>query len=354
MAIATSYNITNTSSAREDLSNQLKRVQPHETPMYSTLPQSAAPRAMLTEWQADDLGNPVYASPERDGADLSFDGDFTNEIANRIRLGNRIQKFQRQASVSPLAELIDTAGPDSSLLAASKARVLLQLKTDIEAAIGSTQTQAADNGTIGDLMEGIFAWTNPDSTSGAFSTSAKQAYRSIGAGLAQDGTAASSRFDATTNGAITEANFRNLIQTVYEGGGKSGSYKLFAGPTLMSSLTDFSRAVGAVGSGDNANAFNVNAGDGTIRLSVVKLITDFGEVDVLSSLFLNRTSGAGLAAAGRNAGVLIPNDDTVSLKIMEPINVVDLPDIGGGGDRFLTRTHLTLCVLNSRALGSIV
>jgi len=87
---------------------------------------------------------------------------------------------------------------------------------------------------------------------------------------------------------------------------------------------------------------------------VVKLVTDFGEVDIIPSLFLNRTSGAALAAAGRNAGILIPNDDTVSLKVMEPINVIDLPDVGGGGNRFLTRTHLTLCILNPRALGSIV
>jgi hypothetical protein len=28
--------------------------------------------------------------PKADGADLSFNADFTNEIANRVRLGNRI------------------------------------------------------------------------------------------------------------------------------------------------------------------------------------------------------------------------------------------------------------------------
>ena len=352
MPIATSYNVTSTQGAREDLSNQLKRVAPHETPMYATISQSASPKALLTEWLVDDLPNPVYATPARDGADLAFDGGFTNEIANRVRIGNRVQKFQRSASVSPVAEMIEVAGPDSSLLAASKARTLMSLKTDIESAIGSTQAQAADDGTVGDLLEGIFAWTDPDSTTGAFTDAAKRPFRSIGAGLAQDGTAASSRYDATTNGAITEANFRNLLQTCYEGGGKSGSYKLFAGPTLMNSLTDFSRATNAV-AGAAAN-FDADVSGGTVRLSVVKLVTDFGEVDIIPSLFLNRTSGAALAAAGRNAGILIPNDDTVSLKVMEPINVIDLPDVGGGGNRFLTRTHLTLCILNPRALGSIV
>ena len=60
----------------------------------------------LTEWLVDDLPNPEYGSPPADGTDLAFDGGFTNEIANRVRLGNRIQKFQRSASVSPLAEMI--------------------------------------------------------------------------------------------------------------------------------------------------------------------------------------------------------------------------------------------------------
>jgi hypothetical protein len=299
----------------------------------------------------DDLPLPVYGSPPADGADLAFDGGFTNEIANRVRLGNRVQKFQRSASVSPLAEMIDVAGPGSSLLAQSKARVLTTLKTDIEAGIGSNQDLAVGDSSTGDKLQGIMAINNPNSTSGMFATSAAQAFRSIGGSGAVDGSVANSRFSLTSN-TLTETHFRNLLQTVYEGGGKAGSYKLFAGPTLMNKLTDFSRAVNAVTS--TGGNFDADISGGTIRLSIVKLVTDFGEVDVIPSLFLMRSSGGALAAAGRNAGALIPNDDTVQLSVMEPVNVIDLPDVGGGGDRFITRTHLTLTVLNPRALGSIV
>ena len=60
----------------------------------------------------------------------------------------------------------------------------------------------------------------------------------------------------------------------------------------------------------------------------------------MPTLFLNRTSGSALVPPVVKAGVLIPNDDTVSLKMMEPINVIDLPDVGNGGDRFgANRTH---------------
>ena len=50
MAIATSYNVTSTKGARENLENVLKTVEPTETPLYSTLSQSAAPKATLNEY----------------------------------------------------------------------------------------------------------------------------------------------------------------------------------------------------------------------------------------------------------------------------------------------------------------
>jgi hypothetical protein len=50
---------------------------------------------------------------------------------------------------------------------------------------------------------------------------------------------------------------------------------------------------------------------------------------------------------------LIPDDDTVSLKFLEGISVVDLPD-NGGGKRAFSECMATLRVGNPRALGSIV
>ena len=196
MAIATNYNITSVQGQREDLSNQLKRVAPEQTPMYSTLPQSPAPKATLTEWLVDSLPSPEYGAPKADGVDLSFNSDFTNEIADRVRLGNRIQGFQRQAAVSPLAQKLDYAGPQTSLLAASKARTLITLKTDIEAAIGSNQDMATGTSSVGDKLSGIMAINNPSANSGFFDTSAKQDFRSLGGSGAQDGSVANSRFSS--------------------------------------------------------------------------------------------------------------------------------------------------------------
>jgi hypothetical protein len=337
MAQATSVNITSVQGAREDLSNQLRRVNPEETPMYSLLPQSAAPKAVETSWMVDDLPAPDFANPLADGTDLTFDGSYTNEIANRVRLSNKIQQVQRSASVSPIAEQVEVAGPQTSLLAASKSRVLTSLKTDLEALIGSNNVQADGTSSVGSKMSGLFHITNPTATNGFFDTTAKQAFRSV----------AGSRH---STGTLTEAAFRNVVQSIFEAGGTTQSYRLFAGPELMNVLTGFSRALNVVGGAQSK--FDANIQGTKITLSVVELVSDYGTIIVHPDLFLNRTSGAAPTALSKKSGVLIPTDDNVSLKVLQPITVQDLPE-SGGGERFLTRTIMTLCVLNPRALGSI-
>ena len=58
MALATSYNVTSVQGARENLESLLKTVEPTETPLFSFLPQSAAPKATLNEWLVDSLADP--------------------------------------------------------------------------------------------------------------------------------------------------------------------------------------------------------------------------------------------------------------------------------------------------------
>lgn len=338
MALATSVNVTSVQGAREHLTDALRRVNPSDTPLFSLLPHSEAPKATQVDWVADDLPNPAFGSPLVDGADLSFNSDFSNEIANRVRLGNKIQQFQRQGAVSPIAEAIDVSGPQTSLLAASKARILTALKTDIEAGIASSQVSADGTGTAGSKLAGLFHITDPTATNGFFDTTAKQAFRSVSGSRHSTGT-------------LSESAFRTVIQNLYEAGGTSQTYRLFAGPTLMNALTDFSRATNIVG-GTQAR-FDANIQGTKLTLSVVEIVSDYGIIQVIPNLFLNRTSGNAPTALSKKSGLLIPTDDNVSLKHLHNISVQDLPDVGGGGQRFLTRAILTVCALNPRALGSI-
>ena len=127
MAQATSYNLSNDPhGVRQDIKDIVRRVEPEKTPMYSLLPQSEAPKATVVEWINDDLPEVDFANPLADGTDITL-SDTTNEHANRVRVGNRIQQFQLASSVSPIAEMLDVAG-ESNLLAAAKSKVLIQLK----------------------------------------------------------------------------------------------------------------------------------------------------------------------------------------------------------------------------------
>ena len=342
MAIATSYNITSVQGAREDLSDQLKRVSPEQTPVFSTLKQTKSPRALLTEWMVDSLGEPVFATPPIDGADLSFNAGFADEISTRVRIGNRIQQVQRPFAVSRLAEKIDVAGPQSNLYGASAAKALILLKTDIESAICSSQLQQTGTSSVGDMLGGLKHWTDPTATTGVFDTAAKQDFRSV----------TGSRFDLSTGGSMAESDLRSLVQAVYEAGGKSVGYTLISGPAVVNEITDYSRASGAVTA--TGAAFNVDSDDAALRLSVTSWLSDYGRIDIVPSLFAGRSSGVAINADVRNTGILMPKDDTVSLKTLDGVGSIELPDVGGGGRRGFAEWCGTVCVLNARALGSIV
>ena len=152
MAIATSYDVNASKGARENLENLLKTVEPTETPLYSTLSQSAAPKATLNEWLVDSLENPDISGVE-DGIDLTL-STAKNLIDSRARLANRVQTIRDYFAVSRQAEMVDVA-PGGSLFAASKAKSLIQLKRSIETAIGSSNDQVAGASGVASKMAGL-------------------------------------------------------------------------------------------------------------------------------------------------------------------------------------------------------
>ena len=408
MAVATSYNVTSTQGARENLENVLRFVEPTTTPLYSTLKQSAAPKAVLTEWLAD-----VLAAPEiggvLDGVDMTFNTDFTDQINSRVRLGNRVQTIRRSYAVSRQAQMIDVA-PGDSLLAASKAKSLLELKRDIETAIGSGASQRAGSGSVKALSQGLGVWSDPSAVAADIPASVRAVSGSR------------YNYSASAGPAMSEANFRSVLQSVYEASGSKTDYRLFAAPTIMNEIADFSRA--SAGSA----TFNQEVGGGNLSLSITEYQSDYGTVKVIPDLFLGREEGSaitssstanpavittaaahglttadtvtisgvtgndaingtfaitvtapttftitgqtGAAGAGTggewtrgyntaesvlnsNRAYLIPGDDTVSLKFLEGITTKDLPDLAAGPRAFV-EAMITLCVTNPRAIGSII
>jgi hypothetical protein len=412
MAVATSYNVTATQGARESLANTLRFVEPTTTPLYSTLKQSAAPKAVLTEWLADVLSAPELGGT-LDGTDLDFSTDFTDQINSRVRLGNRVQTARNAYAVSRQAQMISVA-PGESLTAASKAKSLLELKRSLEAIIGSGASQRTGSGSVKALSQGLGVWSDP----AAVAADVPASVRSV----------SGSRFNLTESSGgdtMAESDLRALLQAVYEASGTKTDYRLFAGPNCVNEISDFSRADAG------SSTFNQEVGGGRLTLSITEYNSSYGSLKVIPDLFLGReeskaitastsaspsvitsaahgltngdqititnslintaingirlvtnattdtfkttdTSGAAINGNGTgttgewvretnttesvlnsNRAYLLPGDDTVSLKFLEGITSQDLPDLGAGPRAFV-EAMITLCVTNPRALGSIV
>ena len=342
MAIATSYNVTSAKGARENLESLLKTVEPTETPLYSTLSQSEAPKATLNEWLVDSLSDPEIGGTI-DGVDLTI-SDAANLIDSRARLANRVQTIRDIFSVSRQAEMVDVApGGQGGLFNASKAKSLIQLKRSIETAIASGNDQAAGTSSAGSTLCGLGLWSDPSHTGNTFDTSAKEAFRAV----------SGSRVALSS---LTESALRGLLQAVYTASGAKGSYKLYAGPAVMNAITDYTRA--AV-TNNPVYSFTQDVSGKTLVGSVLNYISDWGSISIIPDLFLGRVNGSASGTdtvegtVNTDRAYLIPDDDTVSLKFLEGISVVDLPD-NGAGKRAFTEAMLTLRVGNPRALGSIV
>ncbi len=342
MAIATSYNVTSAKGARENLESLLKTVEPTETPLYSTLSQSEAPKATLNEWLVDSLSDPEIGGTI-DGVDLTI-SDAANLIDSRARLANRVQTIRDIFSVSRQAEMVDVApGGQGGLFNASKAKSLIQLKRSIETAIASGNDQAAGTSSAGATLCGLGLWSDPTHVGNTFDTTAKQAFRAVSG-------------SRVSLGSLTESALRGLLQAVYTASGAKGSYKLYAGPAVMNAITDYTRA--AV-TNNPVYSFTQDVSGKTLVNSVLHYVSDFGSIDIIPDLFLGRVNGSASSpdtaegTVNTDRAYLIPDDDTVSLKFLEGISVVDLPD-NGAGKRAFTEAMLTLRVGNPRALGSIV
>ena len=340
MSIATSYNVLSTKGSRENLENVMKTVSPRETPIYSTIPQSAAPKATLNEWLVDTLADPVGSGGNIDGADLTI-ANAANLIDTRARLQNRVATLRDIFAVSRQAEMVDVA-PGGSLFASSKAKSLIQLKNSLEVAIASGNDQSVGSGVAGSKMTGLGVWSNPTATANTFDTVLKQGFRAV----------TGSR---VAIGALTESTFRGLLQAVYTASGSKGTYRLFAGPALVNKITDYTRSTVTNG---NFN-FDQDVKDGVLKLSVIQYISDWGTVDIVPDIWLGRNDGGAsgtdtaLGTVNTDRGYLIPSDDTVSLKFLEGMTIQDLPD-NGAGKRAFSECMATIRVANPRALGSIV
>mgnify|MGYP005989232707 FL=1 len=298
MAKAATYSV---SGNREDLSDVLTILEPEATPFVS-MAKKANATGTFFEVQTQSLDQPSFDGVN-EGEDVQ---SFSNKSADRVRLGNYIQKFRRSFQVSDIQELVDTAGV-SSEFAHSEALAIREIKRDVESAVCSAQDRQADSGTGSPYKtRGMFKWLGV----GGQPSDVPTAFQNV----ANDTTATQ-----------TETTFNSVLQELYEANGMpGGQLTLIAGPTLKKEISDFSRQAGGAGF-----AYQVTqpAESKKITLTVNLYEGDFGQIAILPSVFLNRTSGS--STIDGDAGLLI-DPDYVAIHTLKAESNTELENQGGG------------------------
>ena len=312
-------------SNREDLSDILTILEPERTPLLSLAKKGKA-NGTFFEWQVDDMSEPAFAG-ELEGADVT---SFTDKAANRAKLGNYIQVFRRNYQVSNIQELVDVAGVDNEFSYA-ESKAVREMKRDLESALCSAQDRDQDDGTNPYKTRGLFKWLGEGGQPS-----------DVGAGF-------QSVASVTLGGsAFTEANMNGLLQDLYEANGMpGGQLTLIAGPGLKRDISDFARQEGTT----TALNFQVTqpAESKSISLVVNMYSGDFGDVAVVPSLFLNRTSGS--ATVDTNAGLLI-DPEYIAVNTLKAESNSELEN-KGGGRRGFCEVIAGLACLSPKAHGKV-
>ena len=298
MASSTSYN---TAGNREDLTDILTILEPESTPLTSLASKKKATGTFF-EWQVDSLSVSSFDGVS-EGEDVT---SFTNQAANRTRLGNYVQKLRRSYMVSDIEQLVDTAGV-SNEFANAESKAVRELKRDFEAAICSSQDRQAEAGSGTPYKtRGMFKWLG------------------VG-GQPSDVPAAFQNVANDTTATQTETTFNTVLQELYEANGMpGGQLTLIAGPSLKAQISDFSRAIASV---QSTYQVTQTAESKKITLSVNLYDGDFGTVAIVPSVFLLRTSGS--ATVDGDAGLLI-DPEYVSVFSLKAESRSELEDQGGG------------------------
>ena len=286
----------------------------------------------FVEWTVDGLASPSTAGV-KEGADVTA---FTDQFANRARLGNYVQKFRRDFLVSDLQEAVDSVGP--AKVAQAEAKAIRELKRDVEATILSDNEQQAETGAVPYKMRGL----------GEFIKSGAQTTNPVPA----DYRTPSGSIDA--NGAsITEAQFNTIVRSIYRANGEANNLTLIADTSLRKQIADFARfsADSAVSANAGVRSVNYDGNDSTIKLSVEIYQSDFGIVSIVNMNPETNPETVTGANANHDRGYMI-NPEYYGIHELIPMGSTRLPNMGGG-ERGFVDCALTLGVYAPAAHGKI-
>jgi hypothetical protein len=297
--------------AREDLADLIAIADMKATPFLTAAKKSAAPTNPLFSWLVDGLDN-----ARRTGVLGNEDAaTFENKAANRKRLYGRIQKLWRLPKVSDIAENVsDTAGLGvKAEMRAAIARSMKEIARDIEATLCSDQDSREESGSDANLTRGLGSWINNSAQS---DLAVDSAYRTPAASVT-----------TTATGSMTDTVVQGILQSIYTQTGVRKRLTALCGPTHKRAYTAMTQVqFGSTNVASAVRVYNAELAAGIVGASVDVFIGDFGELELVPSMFL-RTDVS--AAAGLCSAFYVDMDG-VSIRYNRRPRYKPLEDNGGG------------------------
>lgn len=296
---------------REDLQDVIYDISPEETPFYSKCAKAKAANT-YHEWQTDAL---------RSSADNAhIEGDETVAEARGVttRLGNYTQIFKNAVVVPGTDMGLNKAGRAKEM-AYQVLKIAKEQKLDIEKALFANQARNAGSDTTARRLAGLGAWltTNTNFQSG-----------SSGADPTGDGTNA--RTDDGVPTAFSQTKFDNVMQQIWQSGGKPDSVYL--------SAFQMNVALGFVG--NNNQRSNVTAEAEKVVKHMAVYVTPWGTVEFIPT------------RENRSRDVFIMQDDMWAVGVLRGTKNEELAKTGDN-ERRQVITELTLISKNEKASGGI-
>ena len=313
---------------REDLSDEIYRIDPTDTPFMSGVDQTKA-TAVLHEWQTDAL---LAATNNRQ---IEGDDAAGGTSVPTSRLGMYCQISSKYAVISDTQQAVNKAGR-SNEMSYQIAKRLAELKREMEYAFLNSQGSSAGSATVARSTASVDSWLTtptgatmvgnstdlgPSSAAGAYTT---PGWTSGGSILAPT--------DSTSNGTLVVANLKAVIAACWTAGGNPGI--IMCGSTLKQAISGFAgiatiyREAGTTAKGTAI----VGAAD--------IYISDFGEHRVVPNRFQKTNN------------VLVLDMDYWSVGYLRPVRQIPIARTGASDKRFID-VEFCLIAQNPQSSGKI-
>lgn len=315
-AITNVFTTATAKGIREDLTNQIHRVDVEDTPFQSAVGTTTATNT-LHEWQTEALSAVAQnAKPE---------GQTTSRAAsiNTVRLSNICQIAEKNATVSGTLEAVNKAGRDKEM-ARQLALKTIELRKDIEYALVGNQafdTNATVDGESGvRTLRGFEAWIRTNTSRGT-GAAADPADPTVTPGTtATDG----------DQRPFTEDMLLDTLQAVFEAGGN----------VKMAIMGPYNKRVASTFSGREAS--QVMVGKNTVHQATNRYASDFGDIEFVPHRY----------SRGRTVLLVDPSKVKVAYLPNRRFHRFPLGKVGDG-DTNVILSEFTLEMCNERAHGVV-